>query len=166
MIWSNGKFRAPLHRVLTDPSKKRYSAPFFYNPGYKELISPLACCCHQMDNVLDDIVSYVGDTSLEEKEEKSSDGNCNSCNNNNNANKIASLGPMKYQPCLWGYFRAVRFAGDLTDLGVEIQTSHFKVGSSNTSTHVQKQSRFMEEVNFKEPFDVEKYRHILESKDD
>lgn len=128
MIWSNGRFRAPLHRVLTNAEKKRYSAPFFYNPGYNELISPLDCCCRNEDDV-----------------------------------DNAELQPTKYQPCLWGYFRALRFAGDLTDLGVEIQTSHFRVGTQ--SKHVEKQSLFMKEVNFQQPFDVEKYRHILEDKD-
>lgn len=119
MICSNGRFRAPLHRVLTDPSKKRFSAPFFYNPGYNELISPFASCCS-------------------DSQEK------------------------KYHPCLWGYFRALRFAGDLTDLGVEIQTSHYKVGSE--SSHIEKQRRFMEVVEFEEPFNVEKYRQILQEK--
>ena len=121
MIWSNGTFRAPLHRVLTDPTKKRYSSPFFYNPGYNELISPLDCCC------------------CEKKKE------------------------IKYRPCLWGYFRALRFAGDLTDLGVEIQTSHFKMDT--TSDHIEKQDEFQKAVNFEENFNVEKYRSILESKD-
>ena len=68
----------------------------------------------------------------------------------------------RYQTCCWGYFRALRFAGDLTDLGVEIQTSHFKVDSE--SDHPAKQKRFLEVVNFDEPFDVEKYRDILEDK--
>ncbi len=121
MIWSNGIFRAPLHRVLTDPTKKRYSSPFFYNPGYNELISPLDCCC------------------LEKNKE------------------------IKYRPCLWGYFRALRFAGDLTDLGVEIQTSHFKMDSY--SSHIEKQDKFQKVVNFEENFNVEKYRSILESND-
>jgi isopenicillin N synthase-like dioxygenase len=125
MICSNGRFRAPLHRVLTDPSKKRYSSPFFYNPGYNELISPFASCC----------AAEKGD----------------------HANTLQSV---KYHPCLWGYFRALRFAGDLTDLGVEIQTSHFKVGSD--SSHIEKQRRFMEVVEFEEPFNVEKYRQILQ----
>ena len=130
MIWSNGLFRAPLHRVLTDPTKKRYSSPFFYNPGYNELISPLDCCC----------------SSNEEK----------------NSSEVL-MDKKKYQPCLWGYFRALRFAGDLTDLGVEIQTSHFKMDSK--SDHIKKQEEFLKVVNFEEPFNVEKYRSILESKD-
>ena len=142
MICSNGRFRAPLHRVLTDPTKKRYSAPFFYNPGYNELISPFACCCSQENE----------DGGLKK------DIANESANENNNDHDLQSL---KYHPCLWGYFRALRFAGDLTDLGVEIQTSHFKVGLE--SSHIEKQRRFMEVVDFEEPFNVEKYRHILES---
>jgi hypothetical protein len=43
---------------------------------------------------------------------------------------------------------------------VEIQTSHFKLGSE--SSHIEKQRRFMEVVDFEEPFNVEKYRYILE----
>jgi len=143
MICSNGRFRAPLHRVLTDPTKKRYSAPFFYNPGYNELISPFACCCSQEND----------DGGLKEDI-----ANESVVNENNNNHDLQSL---KYHPCLWGYFRALRFAGDLTDLGVEIQTSHFKVGQE--SSHIEKQRRFMEVVDFEEPFNVEKYRHILES---
>ena len=31
-----------------------------------------------------------------------------------------------YEPYLWGYFQAVRFAGDLTDHGVEIQIGDYE----------------------------------------
>jgi len=135
MIWSNGIFRAPLHRVLTDPTKKRYSSPFFYNPGYNELISPLDCC-----------------------------SSCSSDTNKNTKKEMIKM-KKKYRPCLWGYFRALRFAGDLTDLGVEIQTSHFKMDNTTTSDHIEKQDEFRKVVNFEENFNVEKYRSILESKD-
>ena len=127
MICSNGRFRAPLHRVRTDPTRKRYSAPFFYNPGYTELISPFASCCKEKEN------------------EKS---------------RCTTADIMKFNPCQWGYFRGFRFAGDLTDLGVEIQTSHFKVVGSN-SNHIEKQKKFMEVVDYEKRFDVEKYRHII-----
>ncbi|KAL7490404.1 hypothetical protein ACHAWX_000258 [Stephanocyclus meneghinianus] len=122
MIWSNGRFRAPLHRVLTASDKMRYSAPFFYNPGYSEFVSPLSC-------------STEGDDGLMTQ-------------------------PAVYKPCLWGYFRALRFAGDLTDLGVEIQTSHFRMDSD--SDHAERQMILMKEAGFQEPFDVEKYRQVLE----
>lgn len=124
MIFLKGRFRAPLHRVLTYPTRKRYSAPFLYNPGYNERIAP-----------------FLGGRGCDDP-----DKGC----------------APRYRPCVWGYFCALCFAGDLTDLGcVEIQTSHFRVDAE--STHVEKQERFMAVVDFNEPFDVEKYRHILKS---
>lgn len=113
MIWSNGVYKAPLHRVLTDPAKVRYSAPYFYNPGYETKIAP-----------------FVPD------EERI------------------------YEPCLWGYFRAVRFAGDLTNLGVEIQASDYE--RTKKSPHLDKQERFENEATFHEAFSVERYRPLLE----
>jgi isopenicillin N synthase-like dioxygenase len=121
-IWSNGRYKAPLHRVLTNTESVRYSAPFFYNPGYATYIKPI-------------------------------------------------VAPSRYHPCLWGYFRAVRFAGDLTDLGVEIQIEDFKIlndeekeersSSSNKTTHLQKQEVFVEKARFDEPFSVESFRDLL-----
>jgi isopenicillin N synthase-like dioxygenase len=121
-IWSNGRYKAPLHRVLTNPESVRYSAPFFYNPGYGTYIEPV-------------------------------------------------VAPARYHPCLWGYFRAVRFAGDLTDLGVEIQVEDFEIrndeekeerlSSSNKTTHLQKQEVFAEKARFDEPFSVESFRYLL-----
>jgi isopenicillin N synthase-like dioxygenase len=40
-IYSNNRYHAPEHRVLTSPSKARYSAPFFYNPDYAAAVAPL-----------------------------------------------------------------------------------------------------------------------------
>ena len=69
-IWSNDRYHAPLHRVLTHPTEVRYSAPFFFNPGYGTRVLPLP-----------------------------------------------SLGRPNFEPCLWGYYRAQRFAGDFADFG-------------------------------------------------
>ena len=113
MIWSNGKYRAPLHRVRTDPEKQRYSAPFFYNPGYSCWVKPL--------------------------------------------NEEVAI----YRPCLWGYFRAVRFAGYLTDLGVEIQTSDYL--KTEVSNHIEKQKVFETKADFRESFSVAKYRPLLQN---
>lgn len=110
-IWSNGRYQAPLHRVLTS-STDRYSAPFFYNPPYAMEVAPV-------------------------------------------------LEPPRFLPCLWGYFRAVRFAGDLTDLGVEIQKDDFLINAE--SKHRERQAKFAKQVNYKEPFDVEKFRGLLTS---
>jgi len=123
MLWSNGRYRAPLHRVKTNPKKKRYSAPFFYNPGYNTLMKPLA---HIHKSI--------------------SDGN--------------SLVEV-YRPVLWGYFRALRFAGDFTDLGVEIQISDYET-EKQKSAHIKIQEEFQNLCNFYEPFNIEKYRALLE----
>jgi len=40
-VYSNDKYVAPLHRVLAHRERKRYSAPFFFNPPYKEDCAPL-----------------------------------------------------------------------------------------------------------------------------
>ena len=40
-IYSNNRYHAPEHRVLTNPHTPRYSAPFFYNPDYRAFARPL-----------------------------------------------------------------------------------------------------------------------------
>ena len=40
-IYSNNRYHAPEHRVLTHPKVPRYSAPFFYNPSYSAAVKPL-----------------------------------------------------------------------------------------------------------------------------
>jgi len=42
-VWTNGVYRAALHRVLpTAPGTSRISIPFFYQPNFETLIAPLA----------------------------------------------------------------------------------------------------------------------------
>lgn len=114
-VWSNGRFKAPLHRVLSNKTKERYSTPFFYNPSYETLVRPLR------DSVSNDTP--------------------------------------RFNDVLWGYFRAVRFAGDLTDLGVEIQISHFLKEVDNA--HQRNQETFAEEVDLKVPFNVKRHSPLL-----
>jgi len=40
-MYSNNRYRAPEHRVLTHPNTPRQSAPFFYNPAYTSAVAPL-----------------------------------------------------------------------------------------------------------------------------
>jgi isopenicillin N synthase-like dioxygenase len=40
-VWSNDRYRSPLHRVLAHPDRTRYSAPFFLNPRYDTICEPL-----------------------------------------------------------------------------------------------------------------------------
>lgn len=40
-VWSNDRYRAPLHRVLAMERVDRRSLPFFYNPNYRAEVRPL-----------------------------------------------------------------------------------------------------------------------------
>ena len=40
-VWSNDRYRAALHRVVTSPDRDRYSAPYFFNPGFETTYAPL-----------------------------------------------------------------------------------------------------------------------------
>lgn len=115
-VWSDGRYKAPLHRVLSNEKKTRYSTPFFYNPSYETRVQPLK-----------DIT----------------------------ADRVA-----RFNDVLWGYFRAVRFAGDLTDLGVEIQVSHF-LKENEGCAHQRKQEVFAKEADFAVPFNVKQYSTLL-----
>lgn len=44
-VWSNDRYRAPLHRVLAHATMPRYSAPYFYNPSYATMYAPLPGVC-------------------------------------------------------------------------------------------------------------------------
>ena len=40
-VWSNDRFKAPLHRVLASVDQARLSAPYFFNPSYETICAPL-----------------------------------------------------------------------------------------------------------------------------
>ncbi|MEZ5558681.1 MAG: 2OG-Fe(II) oxygenase family protein [Pseudomonadales bacterium] len=44
-VWSNDRYRAPLHRVLASARAERYSAAFFFNPSYAHDYAPVPGCC-------------------------------------------------------------------------------------------------------------------------
>ena len=45
-VWSNDRYKAPLHRVLANDSTVRYSAPFFLNPSFEATYAPLETALH------------------------------------------------------------------------------------------------------------------------
>ncbi len=40
-VWSNDRYRAPVHRVLASRDRDRYSLPFFFNPAADCVVEPL-----------------------------------------------------------------------------------------------------------------------------
>lgn len=40
-VFSNGKYKAPVHRVLTNTDSNRFSLPYFLAPSYSFIIRPL-----------------------------------------------------------------------------------------------------------------------------
>jgi isopenicillin N synthase-like dioxygenase len=40
-VWSNDRYKSPLHRVIVHSDKLRHSAPFFLNPRYDAVCEPL-----------------------------------------------------------------------------------------------------------------------------
>ncbi|MBM4258418.1 MAG: isopenicillin N synthase family oxygenase [Deltaproteobacteria bacterium] len=44
-LWSNGRFRATLHRVINQSGRDRYAIPFFYSPSPDTLIKCVETCC-------------------------------------------------------------------------------------------------------------------------
>ncbi len=40
-VWSNDRYRSPVHRVLARSDRERFSAPFFYNPRYDTVCEPI-----------------------------------------------------------------------------------------------------------------------------
>ena len=40
-VWSNDQYQAALHRVTANSSRERFSAPFFFNPGFDANYQPL-----------------------------------------------------------------------------------------------------------------------------
>ncbi|MDX1561990.1 MAG: 2-oxoglutarate and iron-dependent oxygenase domain-containing protein [Gammaproteobacteria bacterium] len=45
-VWSNDRYTAPLHRVLANSERVRYSAAFFFNPSYETDYAPLPRLCN------------------------------------------------------------------------------------------------------------------------
>ena len=40
-VWSNDRYRSPVHRVATNSEAERFSAPFFFNPSYETNYRPM-----------------------------------------------------------------------------------------------------------------------------
>ena len=45
-VWSNDRYKAPVHRVVANSDFERYSAAFFFNPSYETNYAPLPSVCN------------------------------------------------------------------------------------------------------------------------
>jgi isopenicillin N synthase-like dioxygenase len=48
-VWSNDRYRAPLHRVAANTNAERFSAPYFFNPSYQADYAPLATATDRLN---------------------------------------------------------------------------------------------------------------------
>jgi len=46
-VWSNDRYKAPVHRVVASSDFERYSAVFFFNPSYEANYAPLPSVCDE-----------------------------------------------------------------------------------------------------------------------
>ena len=66
-----------------------------------------------------------------------------------------------YHPVLWAYFRGLRFAGDWTDLGVEIQIEHFAKDAPTDYGHLARQREFIRRGLDGERYNVAKLQELI-----
>ena len=57
-VWSNDRYKAPLHRVVANSHLERYSAAFFFNPSYEANYAPLPSVCDENNPPLYEPVNW------------------------------------------------------------------------------------------------------------
>jgi isopenicillin N synthase-like dioxygenase len=167
-IWSNHMYKAPLHRVLTHPHQERYSAPFFYNPGYNTWIQPM-----MLFNIDSSGKISSRSCSIPQSMDDHPQNHEIIQNDTTSSTTTHQTQPQYYHPCLWGYFRAIRFAGDVTDLGMEIQVEDFLIRRHNDELclhnekrydvqhqHIEQQQIFLNHAKVDEPFSIQQFRDL------
>jgi hypothetical protein len=105
-VWSNGMLKAPEHRVrpTMELHRVRYSAPFFYNPNYDAIVTPLPGICR---GSAETTLAPSGETGSVQQ-------------------PTHRVGKALYSSIRWGDYRNMRFQGDFKDVGEEVQIEHFQ----------------------------------------
>ncbi len=57
-VWSNDRYKAPLHRVVANSQFERYSAAFFFNPSYAANYAPLPGVCDENNPPLYESINW------------------------------------------------------------------------------------------------------------
>ena len=121
-------FKAAEHRVRATPSysPERFSVPFFFNPDYNALIEPVL--------LLHDDSSHAANSSSGHNTTGRSDGDGNNFGEVCKQIQTKKQGQCKpiinneykhYRPIRWGDFRWLRFLGDHSDRGREVQIEDY-----------------------------------------
>eukprot|EP00747_Dinoflagellata_sp_TGD_P209353 gnl/TRDRNA2_/TRDRNA2_82749_c0_seq1.p1 gnl/TRDRNA2_/TRDRNA2_82749_c0~~gnl/TRDRNA2_/TRDRNA2_82749_c0_seq1.p1 ORF type:complete len:402 (-),score=66.56 gnl/TRDRNA2_/TRDRNA2_82749_c0_seq1:44-1180(-) len=50
--WTNGRYKATLHRVVANSEKERWSFPFFFDPNYNATVAPVPTCVREGEKPL------------------------------------------------------------------------------------------------------------------
>eukprot|EP01032_Pedospumella_encystans_P010117 gene10117-11853_t len=126
-VWSNGLLKAPEHRVrpTMEAHRARYSAPFFYNPNYDTIVTPLTRQCGKTPSA--DESEVVDTTILPNGGSESTMGTSQSADSTTDYSKYTN--ELHYAPIHWGDYRNSRFQGDFKDVGEEIQIEHFQASA-------------------------------------
>jgi hypothetical protein len=103
--------KAPEHRVrpTMELHRVRYSAPFFYNPNYDAIVTPLPGTCTGSSG------EGTAETTLAPSGEVGSV-----------QQPAQPVGKALYGSIRWGDYRNMRFQGDFKDVGEEVQIEHFQ----------------------------------------
>lgn len=131
-VWSNGVLKAPEHRVrpTMDPHRVRYSAPFFYNPNYDAIVTPLAVDCATAP-----AAPGVGESAVPEGTtvQATVEGDVHGDVHEQTAAASRKRSTARYGAIRWGDYRNMRFAGDFKDVGEEVQIEHYQHPAAATA---------------------------------
>ena len=117
--------KAPEHRVrpTMEAHRARYSAPFFYNPNYDTMVTPLTRQCGKTPGADD---SEVVDTTILHNGGSESTLGTGHKSDDSGIDYSKYTNELQYAPIRWGDYRNSRFQGDFKDVGEEIQIEHFQ----------------------------------------
>ena len=131
-------FKAAEHRVRATPSSspERFSVPFFFNPDYDALVEPVLLLQDDSSHVAnnnssDNGIEMCEQVHTQESEQKQLQEQCISIINNKHTQY------KHYKPIRWGDFRWLRFLGDHSDRGREVQIEDYIQYYRLDNVHIQ-----------------------------
>jgi hypothetical protein len=106
-----------------DAERVRYSAPFFYNPNYDAVVTPLPAGCAETPRTAASSTSLTTGT-VSADATVSGPGDTTSVESTDALPQVSRTA--LYAAIRWGDYRNMRFQGDFKDVGEEVQIEHFQ----------------------------------------